>query len=114
MRGLIRLACCNKARAKPRAFFFSRGNSNNRDRHVFFCSAAVRLFRSRQYSPATIAETIDTLKKRDRYGEPILGFPGDRDLKPNEEILIGDELARKWEAAGLCVILGDDPTTEVA
>ncbi len=56
-------------------------------------------------SRTAIEETITTLKKQDRYGEPILGFPRDRGFKPDQEALIDAALAAKWEAAGICVIL---------
>jgi hypothetical protein len=56
-------------------------------------------------SRTSIEETINTLKKQDRYGEPILGFPRDRGFKPDQEALIDADLAVKWEIAGICVIL---------
>lgn len=70
--------------------------------------AAIRaklMERDKPPSAATVNETIDTLKKRDRYGEPMLGFPRDRGFKPDQEVLISAELAEKWEAAGMCIIL---------
>ena len=61
--------------------------------------------REKPPSKATIDETINTLKKRDRYGEPMLGFVRDRGFRPDQEVLIDAVLARKWEDAGMCVVL---------
>src|ERR1700729_2835733 len=63
------------------------------------------LKRERPPSPATIQATIDTLKKRDRYGEPIYGFPRDRAFRPDEECMLDADLAKLWEEDQKCVIL---------
>jgi hypothetical protein len=56
--------------------------------------------------PDTVMEeTIAQTKLRDRYGETPLGFPRDWSFRPGEEVLIDAELARKWEAAGICVLV---------
>lgn len=61
----------------------------------------------RPASAATIEEAINTTKLRDRYGEPSHGFARDMSFKPDQEALINADLAVKWEAAGICVILED-------
>ena len=50
----------------------------------------------------TINQVIDDMKKRDRYGEPMLGFPRDWSFKPGDEVLIDADLADKWQEAGIC------------
>lgn len=54
-----------------------------------------------------IEQTLEETKKRDRYGEAEIGFPRDWSFKPDQEVLINADLARKWEEVGLCVILQD-------
>jgi hypothetical protein len=66
------------------------------------------LARDKPPSKATIDQEIKNLKLRDRYGEPAYGFKTDRGFKPDQEILIDATLAEKWEAVGMCVILGDE------
>jgi hypothetical protein len=61
-----------------------------------------------------IEETIETTKKRDRYGEPELGFPRDWSFKPDQETMIGAEIAKKWEDAGICLILAEDGKSKAA
>lgn len=56
---------------------------------------------SREFTERQIAD----MRKRDRYGEKPLGFPRDWSFKTNDEPMINEELARKWEEAGLCLIL---------
>ena len=63
---------------------------------------------------AIISETIAQTKLRDRYGEPVLGFPRDFSFRPDEEVLIDSELAKKWEAAGTCVILDEVKNNKAA
>jgi hypothetical protein len=63
--------------------------------------------REKPFSDRTVENQIAELKKRDRYGEPPLGFPRDWSFKPGDEVLINAELAEKWEDLGLCVVIGD-------
>lgn len=65
----------------------------------------MRARRPRPVSEPTIDETIRVTKLRDRYGEPIHGFPRDRGFKPDQEMSLDAGLAAKWEADGKCVIL---------
>jgi len=76
----------------------------------------LRTMRARTPKPvpeAVIKETIAQTKLRDRYGEPMLGFPRDFSFRANEEVLIDAALAKKWEAAGMCIIL-DEAKTKAA
>lgn len=65
----------------------------------------MRARRPKPVSEPTIEETIRVTKLRDRYGEPILGFPRDRGFKPDQEMTLDSTLAEKWEADGKCSIL---------
>jgi len=59
-------------------------------------------------APAPIIEdTIATTKLRDRYGEPELGFARDWSFKPDQEVMIPESLAKKWEEAGICTPADD-------
>lgn len=69
--------------------------------------ATMRARRPKPVSEPTIEETIRVTKLRDRYGEPILGFPRDRGFKPDQEMSLDAALAEKWEADGKCVILDE-------
>lgn len=61
--------------------------------------------REKGISDYTIETVIAETKKRDRYGEQPIGFARDWALKPDAELMINADLADKWEAAGICVIL---------
>jgi hypothetical protein len=71
--------------------------------------ASMKARRPKPVSEPTIDEAIRVTKLRDRYGEPIYGFPRDRGFKPDQELLLDADLAAKWEADGKCVILEDAP-----
>ena len=58
-------------------------------------------------SETTIVAQIEVHKKLDRYGEKAWGFTRDRSFRPGQETTIDAELARAWEAAGYCVIVGE-------
>lgn len=63
--------------------------------------------REKPFSEHFLNSVIEDMKKRDRYGEKPLGFPRDWSFKPGDEPLINEELARKWEDAGICVVIED-------
>jgi hypothetical protein len=68
---------------------------------------SMRARRPRPFPEVVIEETIADTKKRDRYGDPDLGFPRDWSFKPDQEAMVTEGLARKWEDAGICTILED-------
>jgi hypothetical protein len=72
-------------------------------------AAKIELLKNREKPPsaAAIKNHVDDLKKADRYGEPINGFPRDIGWKEGTETFINADLARKWEEAGMVVILDE-------
>lgn len=58
-------------------------------------------------SEGTIRMLIDEKKKADRYGDPPMGFAKDWAFKPNDEPMVDEDLARKWEESGICVVIAD-------
>jgi hypothetical protein len=68
--------------------------------------AAMRTwFEAKRRSENFIEREIDEAKRLDRYDAPPTGFARDWSYKPGEEALIDAELAKKWEAAGVCTIV---------
>lgn len=63
--------------------------------------------REKPPSKATIDFHVAEMKKRDRYGEPELGFKRDWAFRPDAEVTINADLADKWEESGICTILDD-------
>jgi hypothetical protein len=59
-------------------------------------------------SETFIEREIAEAKRLDRYDAPPSGFPRDWSYKPGEEVMIDAELARKWEAAGICTIVAPE------
>lgn len=72
------------------------------------------LRRERPLSQATVEERIHAYKQTDRYGEPFIGFNKDFGFKVGDEAFILGEIASKWEASGICVILPDVPAARTA
>lgn len=65
----------------------------------------MRARRPKPFPEMVIEETIAETKLRDRYGEQELGFARDWSFKPDQEVMIAESLARKWEDVGLCTIV---------
>jgi hypothetical protein len=57
---------------------------------------------ARPRSHESIEASIAAMKKADRYGEPMLGFPRTRTFKPGNLVAIPDEIAEKWQRCGYC------------
>jgi hypothetical protein len=57
------------------------------------------------YPESPIRLRISEMKAADRYGEPYLGFLRDTGFKPDSEHMINADLAEKWEASGVCMII---------
>lgn len=64
--------------------------------------------RRNKLSDEYITELLTGWKQTDRYGEKPLGFATDFAFKPGDEPMIQEDLARKWEDSGVCVIVRDE------
>jgi hypothetical protein len=65
-------------------------------------------FEAKRRSENFIEREIAEAKRVDRYDAPPTGFARDWSYKPGEEAMIDAELAKKWEAAGICAIVAPE------
>lgn len=70
--------------------------------------------RQKPFSEGFVEELVSDFKKHDRYGEKPLGFARDWSFKPGDEVMINADLAEKWQDAGICTILADEPAAKKA
>lgn len=63
--------------------------------------------REKPPSAGTIRALIEEKKLADRYSEKPLGFARDMAWKIGDEAMINEELARKWQDAGICNIVDE-------
>jgi hypothetical protein len=64
--------------------------------------------RRREFKPLDVKLAIDHFKNVDRYFDVCRGLKQDFSYKAGDEGLIPDDIAVKWEEAGICTILKDE------
>ena len=69
---------------------------------------------NREVKPHLVKALIDEHKRQDRYDDVCRGFKRDFAFAPGSEPSIPIEVAQKWEEAGLCTILPDEPPAKRA
>ena len=61
--------------------------------------------KGREFKPGPVKLAIDELKQLDRYNDICRGFKQDFNFKTGDEGLIPADVAKKWEQAGICVVI---------
>jgi hypothetical protein len=64
--------------------------------------------KGKEFKPLPVEMAIAELKQLDRYDDLCRGFKADFAFKTGDESLIPADVAAKWEAGGICVILADE------
>ncbi len=61
--------------------------------------------RRKPFDDVTVRLLKEEWRLSDRAGEKPLGFSGDFSFKPGDEPMLLEDLAKKWEESGTCVII---------